>query len=88
MAQAICWIVVAAAAAYVLYAIKRHRAGWDDAFLLDRRWWQMSLGIRRESDRAAFANAHGLGDAPAYYLIRPGGRWSRRRPRPRGCRRR
>ena len=35
MAQAICWIVVAAAAAYVLSAIKRQRAGWDDEFLLD-----------------------------------------------------
>ena len=35
MAQAICRIVVAAAAAYVLYAIKRQRAGWDDEYLLD-----------------------------------------------------
>lgn len=39
----------------------------------DRRWWQMSLGVRRDADRAAFVKAHGLGDAPAYYLIRPGG---------------
>jgi hypothetical protein len=42
-------------------------------FYSDRRWWQLSLGVRREEDRAAFAKAHGLGKAPLYYLIRPGG---------------
>jgi hypothetical protein len=42
-------------------------------FYSDRRWWQLSLGVHREEDRAAFAKAQGLGEAPSYYLIRPGG---------------
>ena len=47
--------------------------GGKGAFYSDRRWWQLSLGVHREEDRAAFARALGLGKEPAYYLIRPRG---------------
>jgi len=47
--------------------------GGKGAFYNDHRWWQLSLGVHREEDRAAFAKAHGLGLEPSYYLIRPGG---------------
>jgi hypothetical protein len=42
-------------------------------FYSDRRWWQMSLGVHRESERSDFIKAHSLERRPAYYLIRPGG---------------
>jgi hypothetical protein len=42
-------------------------------FYSDFRWWQLSLGVHRESERSDFIKAHGLGKMPAYYLIRPGG---------------
>jgi hypothetical protein len=42
-------------------------------FYNDHRWWQLSLGVHREEDRTRLIQAHGLGKAPAYFLIRPGG---------------
>jgi hypothetical protein len=47
--------------------------GGEAPFYGDRHWWQLSLGVRRDEDRAAFARAHGLGKGPSYYLVRPGG---------------
>jgi hypothetical protein len=47
--------------------------GGKVSFYSDRRWWQMSLGVRREEERTAFIKSLGLGKMPAYFLIRPGG---------------
>ena len=48
-------------------------SGGKVRFYSDRRWWQLSLGVRREEERAAFTKSLRLGERPVYFLVRPGG---------------